>query len=121
MAVRFVRLLLCTVFMPLVAYAVVNVLLGDGVHGMCQVAHDPECRFWVELRQAPCCAVAVQLIASPDGLADRFVYTFLDAVCVGYLDFSAIFCRVVPGFPFVYAWIGDFWTGRAGVFLSYLP
>ena len=121
MAVRFVRLLLCTVFMPLVAYAVVNVLLGDGVHGMCQVTHDPERRFWVELRQAPCCAVAVYLVASPDGLSHRFVHTFLDAVNVRYLDFSAIFCRVVPGFPFVYAWIGDFWTGRAGVFLNYLP
>ena len=49
MAVRLVRQLLCTVFVPLVANAVVNVLLGNSVHRVRQVAQDPQCRFWVEL------------------------------------------------------------------------
>ena len=49
MAVRLMCQLLGTVFVPLVANAVVNVLLGNGVHRVGQVAQDPQRRFWVQL------------------------------------------------------------------------
>ena len=49
MAVRLVSEGLGTVFVPLIADAVVNVLLGTGVHRVGKVAQDPQRRFWMQL------------------------------------------------------------------------
>ena len=49
MAVRLVYERLGTVFVPLIADAVVNVLLGTGVHRVGKVAQDPQRRFWMQL------------------------------------------------------------------------